>query len=197
MNSLLMNETELRKRIYKVHSNMTARAKPKLWKKGKRKGQVRVPGLDSLPFTREELWHFALGAVGTGVIRCPYCEAIGRPVNLIDLTNCVFDHKSPVKRAGQELTLLETWSLKNIAVCCADCNNTKGDASYDFFIALMAAIEQWDDPRDRTYAHACLRTHGIVLQGFRDDDDAKKKSAAAPDVPTTGTLALRAPREDW
>lgn len=183
----LFDEYALRQRIFNVYHAMTVRARPRLWKTGKRRGKVRIEGLDSLPFTREQLWRHALAHVGTGAIRCPYCEAIGRPANLISLANCVFDHKVPRDYSGQ-------WELDNIFAVCADCNNLKGRLSFPFFVGLMAAIERWDGSgdimiaqRDRANVHACLRTHGVTLQGFRD----KRKPQPAPEPETSGVLALQ------
>lgn len=196
--ALLFDEKAVKARIYKVYSGMKHSAKPKLWKNGRMKGKIRVSGLTVLPFTAEQLWQYALAAIGTGVIRCPYCVEIGRPANLIDLTNCVFDHVVPKNHAGAELSLGEVWSLPNIRVCCADCNNLKGKLSFAFFIGIMAAIDKWEDPRDRDSIFACLRTHGHTLRNFGD----KKKPPLDDDfdgepIPTTGKLALKAPPADW
>lgn len=180
---MLLNETALRKRIAgTLYDHLRTRAKPRRWKSGKRAGAVRVQGIEALPFTREQLWQHALAQVGTGVIRCPYCETIGRPANLIDLTNCVFDHKVPTALGGSH-------ALDNLFAICADCNNLKGKLSYAFFVGLMAAIERWPDETDRKNIHACLRTHGTVM---RLKFDKKKPGAAALEglTPTTGVLAL-------
>jgi 5-methylcytosine-specific restriction endonuclease McrA len=156
----LFDKRELRKRIDKVYSAMKHRAKPKLWKNGKRRGQVRVPGLTKLPFTSEELWEWAVEWVGTTVSRCPYCEQIGRPANLIDLTNVTFDHKIPLGRGG-------TWELHNLIPVCAECNREKGSLSYDYFVHLMRDLDKMADQQDKAYMLKCLRTHGVALQAQR------------------------------
>jgi 5-methylcytosine-specific restriction endonuclease McrA len=158
---MLMDQKAVRERIDTLYRAMKSRAKPKFWKSGKKAGRVRGHGLDSLPFTRDQFWLHALAQVGEGCIRCPYCIAIGRPANLIDLVNCVFDHKVPVARGG-------THTLDNIVAICADCNNCKGKLSYEFFLIVMQAAEQWHDPADRSNFHSCLRTHGVSqrLRGF-------------------------------
>jgi 5-methylcytosine-specific restriction endonuclease McrA len=157
MTTFLMDERALIARIGKVYSAMVIRARPRLWKSGRKRGKVRIPGITSLPFTRDQLWQHALAQVGAGVTRCPYCEAIGRPANLITLANCVLDHRIPVAYGG-------TWTLDNLVAICADCNNCKGKLNYLFFIGIMAAAEKWNDPRDRANLHACLRTHGTVMR---------------------------------
>lgn len=185
---MLMDEKALQERIFAVYRTMKASAKPKLFKRGRKQGQVRIPGLNELPFTRIQLWRHALSQVGESAMRCPYCVAIGRPANIITLANCVFDHKVPKVYAGAELSLREIWSLANIFAVCADCNVLKGKLSYRFFIALMSEIELWDDPRDRDSIYACLRTHGVTLQRYRTD----RKNAAPPEeLPATGVLALQ------
>lgn len=184
----LMDEEALRKRLNVVYAQMRESAKPKLYKNGRHKGHIRIPGIVGLPFTREQFWQEALAQVGPSAVQCPYCVEIGKPANLITLANCVFDHKVPRARAGAELTVAETWSLTNIVAVCRDCNNLKGKLSYPFFIGLMSAIERWDDPRDRDSVYACLRTHGVTLQSFRI---GRKPLAPAEDVPTTGILQLQ------
>ena len=162
----LFDESTLRRRMNLIYTQMRETAKPQYFKNGRRKGQLCVAGIFGLPFTREEFWRHALAQVGSGTLACPYCEAIGRPANLITLADCVFDHKVPtvsrVSRihAGRDLHLQEIWSLPNLVAVCADCNRLKGRASYPFFIGFMAALEAWEDARDRIYMHKCLRTQG-------------------------------------
>lgn len=180
----LFDEKELKRRIYKVYSGMKHSAKPKLFKAGPRQKQIRVPGLTELPFTPEQLWRHALIQVGPGAMRCQYCEAIGKPANVISLATCVFDHKVPKAHAGRELTLVEVWSLPNIFAVCQDCNTLKGDSTYAFFIGHEAALESWKDPRDRSYIRRCLRTHGKVMQGRRDFN----KNKPAPPANEYGTM---------
>ena len=176
----------LRERINAVYSQMQQRAKPKKWKTGKRAGTVRKSGLDGLPFTRQQLWDYAVAVIGpTGAVRCPYCEAIGRPAFVIDLTNIVFDHFIPVSRGG-------TYDLDNIRGCCADCNRIKGELSYEFFVAIMAAVEKWEDARDRSNFHACLRTHGVSVN-LRFKGKPKEAAAPPPDFVITAPLPLEDP----
>lgn len=180
---MLFDEAALRKRHFAVYSRILQRAKPKLWKSGRCKGRVRVPGITSLPFTREEFWQHALKLVGEGCIRCPYCVEIGRPANLIDLTNCVWDHVVPIARGGPH-------TLDNLRPCCQQCNTEKGKFSYEFFVGLVAAIEQWPDPVDRSNALACLRTHGEVIRMRFDHKNSPVPADDSPD-PTSGNLALQ------
>lgn len=181
---MLMNEKALRARIDAVYGKMRQRAKSVLWKTGKRAGKVRRQGIDGLPFTRQQLWDYAVAAIGpTGITRCPYCEAIGRPAFLIDLTNLVFDHIVPLTHGGD-------WSLRNLKVCCEDCNRCKGNLTLEFFIAVMSEVEKWHDPRDRSSFHACLRTHGISqrLRGFHGKPPNEVTTPLV--IPTTAELAL-------
>jgi 5-methylcytosine-specific restriction endonuclease McrA len=187
--TMLMDEKALRARINAVYRTMQTRAKPKLFKSERKKNQVRVPGLERLPFTREQLWSATFNLLGPGATLCTYCVAIGRNATPISLSNCVFDHKVPVTQAGAELTLEQVWSLSNIVPVCADCNTQKGKMSYPFFVGLLANIERWPDERDRKYLYACLRTHGVVLQGFRGKKP-DPKAAGFLDVETTDMLAL-------
>lgn len=181
----LFDKRELRRRIDKVYSAMKQRAKPKLWKNGKKAGHVRVDGLLNLPFTSQELWDWAVEWLGTGVIRCPYCEQIGRPANLIDLTNCVFDHKVPLLLGG-------TWELHNLIPICADCNNIKGSMSYEFFIILMRELDKLVDLRDRGYVIRCLRTHGLSQQFQR----SKHAPAGNQQSTQPGSLLLALDTDD-
>jgi hypothetical protein len=181
-----MDEAALKSRCNKARYDILRRAKPRLWKSGARKGTVRTLGITELSFTSAQLWERALYQVGTGAMPCPYCVSTGRPANIITLANYVWDHKVPVTHGG-------THDLDNLFCVCEDCNRLKGSMSYDFFVALISEIEKWDDPRDRTYLYACLRTHGKVIKGFGKPPG--KKEAAPPEVlPTTGTLALL---ENW
>ena len=152
---ILMNEQALRDRCTKARYDILRRAKPRYWKTGKRKGLVRVPGIDKLPFTSDDLWQRAIAQVGTGATKCPYCVAIGRPAFIITLANYVWDHKVPVARGG-------THTLDNLFAVCEDCNRLKGSMSYRFFIVLMHWIEIWENPLDRSYVQSCLRTHGVT-----------------------------------
>lgn len=185
---MLFDQKKLRARCNKQYDDIKKRARPRHWRSGRRKGHVRVPGLESLPFTKEQLWQRALEQVGTGVRQCPYCVAIGRPANLIDLSNFVWDHFEPIARVG-----LLAHTLENLHACCADCNNCKGYLTYDFFIGLMAAIEEWPDQRDRTNMHMCLRTHGVTMR-MRFPGKPKEAVVSVPEAPSTIALALK---EDW
>lgn len=178
--TLLMDEAALRARCTKARYDILRRAKTRYWKSGKRKGKVRLLGINELDFTSADLWQRALAQVGAGAIRCPYCVAIGRPPNIITLANYVWDHKVPVTHGGSH-------TLDNLFAICDDCNRCKGSMTYEFFIVLMRAVENWRDQKDRSYLHACLRTHGKVVKGF---GGGKKSAEAASDVATTGTLAL-------
>lgn len=178
--TMLMDETALKARCNKARYDILRRAKSKLWKSGKRKGMVRKEGITELTFTSAQLWERALQQVGPGAIACPYCTAVGRPAFIITLANYVWDHKVPVTHGGQPV-------LENLFAVCPDCNKCKGSMSYTFFIALMAAIEKWEDAKDRSYLHACLRTHGKVISGF---GRGKNKEASDPEVVTTGNLPL-------
>jgi hypothetical protein len=177
---MLMDQKALRKRINAVYSRMQQRARPRYWKRGRNAGKLRVPGLEVLSFTADDLWAKAVEMIGpSGVTQCYYCRAIGRPAFPIDLANIVFDHYEPLSRGG-------SWDLDNIRGCCEVCNREKGEFSFGFFVAISQLAEK-ADPKDRTYLGACLRTHGIAHQGFRD----KRKAAEEPSVPVTGSLALQ------
>jgi 5-methylcytosine-specific restriction endonuclease McrA len=180
---MLMDEAALRERCNKARYDILRRAKPVLWKSGKRQGKVKRPGITKLEFTSQDLWQHALRQVGSGARQCPYCLAIGRPAFLITLANYVWDHKIPLAAGG-------TSTLDNLLAVCEDCNRLKGDLSYDFFVAVMAAVEKWDDPRDRSIFHNCLRTHGRIQ---RMRFEVKKKPEEVVNnqpPPTTKMLPL-------
>lgn len=181
---MLMDERALKERCSKARYDILRRAKPVKWKSGKREGKVKRPGIDRLSFSTEELWQHALRQVGDGVKQCPYCVEIGRPAHLITLANYQWDHKIPAARGG-------THTLDNLFAVCEDCNRCKGHLTYEFFIAIMAAVEKWPDPGDRSSFHACLRTHGISqrLRGFHGKP--KPEVPPPPPLPTTGRLALQ------
>lgn len=176
---MLQNEAALKQRIYSVYRAMKKRAEPKYWKSGKRAGRVRIPGLEQLPFTKEQLWAHALNQVGESGIICPYCTEIGRRANVITLATLVFDHQIPLWNGG-------TWELSNLHACCADCNLLKGKLTYQTFIVVMQFIEGLAEPRDRSSLYSCLRSHGVSgrMRGFY-----KPKSAALPQ-PQTDVLRM-------
>lgn len=170
----MMFEAEFRKRVNKTYDNMTARARPRLWKSGKKRGTVRVPGLRCLPFTRDELWAHVRAQIPEGGALCPYCRDYGRST-LIFLDTFVLDHHRPLKHDG-----LASWELSNLVCVCADCNRLKGSMSYSAFIWLMRDYLPSLDPVDQKYITACLRTHGQVLRGF---GPKQKSQAPAPKAP--------------
>lgn len=182
----LVDEKALRLRMDGVYSNMRQRAKPRKFKAGKRAGHIRVPGLDGLPFTRQQLWDYAVREIGFGVKLCPYCMAIGRNATPITLESCVFDHKVPVAHGG-------SWELSNLVPVCAQCNNEKGHLTYPFFIALVSAIEQWPDQRDRKAVLSCLRTHGVT-QRIRFEPKAKTAETPPPEDVKIPLLPLK---DNW
>lgn len=169
----MMFEAEYRKRVNQTFSNMTARAKPRLWKNGKKKGQVRVPGLTELPFWRDELWQHVIKQIPEGGALCPYCKDFGRST-VITLADFVLDHHIPLKHGG-------SWHLSNLICVCADCNNLKGSMSYTAFIVLMRDFLPDFDSADRKYITACLRTHGQVMRGW--GSAPKEKALPAPKPP--------------
>ena len=173
-------EAEHRKRISKLYGNLTARARPRLWKSAKKKGQVRIPGLASLPFTRAKLWTHVTAQVPDGGALCPYCSDYGRST-LIYLDTFVLDHHVPVKHGG-----LDCWRLDNLVCVCADCNTIKGSMTYTAFIVLMRDFLPHFDILDRKYITACLRTHGQVMRGF--GAPKKNSSPALQGLPLQRTL---------
>ena len=177
---MLVDIKALRKRLDVVYTQMQQRARPKLWKNGRRAGKVRVPGISSLPFTRQQLWDHVVAQLGFGDAACPYCIDIGRDTNMISLAACVLDHKVPVAHGG-------TWELTNLVAVCADCNNEKGKLSYAFVIGIMANVERWPDKRDRSNLRSCLRTHGVTqrMRGFYG-----KKGEKPQPLPSEPRLAL-------
>lgn len=179
-----MFEAEYRKRVNQTYFNMTSRAKPRLWKKGPKKGKVRVPGLAKLPFWRDELWLHVVKQIPAGGALCPYCKDYGRST-VITLADFVLDHHRPLKHDG-----LASWELSNLICVCADCNNLKGSMSYTAFIVLMRDFLPDFDPLDRKYITACLRTHGQVMRGW--GGTAPKEEA--PTAPKT--LQLQRKLED-
>jgi 5-methylcytosine-specific restriction endonuclease McrA len=170
----MMFEKEHKARVDKLFSNMTARAKPRLWKNGKNKGKVRIPGLTTLPFWPDELWSHVLAQVPDGGALCPYCKDYGRST-LIYLDTFVLDHHRPLKHDG-----LASWELHNLVCVCADCNNIKGSMSYTAFIVLMRDFLPDFDLIDRKYITSCLRTHGQVVRGFAPKPKAKELPAPTP-----------------
>jgi 5-methylcytosine-specific restriction endonuclease McrA len=186
---MLLNEKALRERCNKQYDDMRKRARPRLWKSGRRKGHVRVPGIEQLPFTKDQLWKLALEQVGTGLKLCPYCEEIGKPATPIDLRSFVWDHIEPISRIG-----IAAHRLQNLKAVCADCNNIKGHLSYDFFIGLMRAIEDWTDAEDRKNIVLCLRTHGVTMRLRYPGNNEPQAAAEQETIPSTMPLALK---EDW
>lgn len=174
---MLMNESALRERCNKARYDILRRAKPKFWKSGKRKGQLRTPGITELPFTSGQLWNLAVAQVGEGCVKCPYCVAIGRPANIIDLANYVWDHRVPASRGGAH-------TLDNLFAVCADCNAIKSDLDYDFFIEFMAFLER-AEARDRVIVQASMRSGISKRFSYRG-----KPKQVAEEVPPQTKLSL-------
>jgi 5-methylcytosine-specific restriction endonuclease McrA len=159
-------EAEFRKRVNQTYANMTTRAKPRLWKNGKKKGKVRVPGLASLPFWKDDLWKHVTAQIPEGGALCPYCKDYGRST-LIYLDTFVLDHHIPIKLLATGLyTREQLWALSNLVCVCADCNTVKGSMSYTAFIVLMRDFLPDFEPSDQKYIVSCLRTHGLVMRGW-------------------------------
>lgn len=154
----MLLEAEFRKRSNNTYDNMTKRARPKLWKTGKNRGKVRVPGLSALPFWKDDLWSHVRAQIPEGGALCPYCKDYGRQTTIF-LDTYVLDHHVPLKHGG-------SWDLANLICVCADCNNVKGSMSYTAFIVLMRDFIPDFNPIDQKYIVACLRTHGQVIRGF-------------------------------
>lgn len=154
----MMFEAAYRKRVNQTYQNMTARAKPRVWKNGKNKGKVRIPGLASLPFWPDELWAHVIKQVPAGGALCPYCLDLNRQT-VIFLDTFVLDHHVPLKHGG-------SWELGNLVCICQQCNTTKGSMSYTAYIVLLRDFLPDLDPLDQKYITACLRTHGTVMRGW-------------------------------
>lgn len=186
-NPTLFDEKALRKRLDVVYGQMRQRAKPRVWKTGKRAGSVRVSGIIGLPFSRDQFWAHALRLIGPSGVFCPYCAAYGnRKPHFITLADCVFDHKIPFTHGGN-------WDIHNLVPVCSDCNHLKGHLSYEFFVGLMTAIERWDDSRDRAAIHKCMRTHGVTmrLRFLGKKDVATTAALEAPEVVAAPMLPLK------
>lgn len=189
---MILNEEKLRDRIGTLYYAMATRAKPKLFKRGKKTGKVRKEGLKKLPFDKHELFDHVLKQIGAGSARCQYCLAVGRPANVIDMLNCVLDHKEPVDTSG-----LAAWDLENVFAICADCNNLKGGFTYDFFIDVMMEIEKMDPTsHDRMLLIKCLRTHGVAQQ-FQRSKGNTESSGTVVILPKQRGLALADPYDDF
>lgn len=86
-------------------------------------------GSGDLGYTMEQLRAVVKEALDEHHL-CPYCHG--------PLTTKTFsiDHADPVSRGG-------THTLDNLVVCCADCNNAKGDMTDREFTDLMAVMFDW------------------------------------------------------
>lgn len=188
---VLMNEAQVYARIAGLYDAMLRRCRPQYWKGGKAKGRLRRFGIEALPFSRRELFNHVYAQVGPGLIPCPYCAAIGKPTNLIDLRNCVLDHKVPLDALQSDRDIPTIFALDNIVAVCADCNNLKGKLSYIFFVALLTNVYQWPNPRDRNHIFACLRTHGVSMRrGFGRE---KRPQQDSPGPPAPKQLVIEEP----
>ena len=156
--TMCITEKALRKRVSDVYRQMKKRAQPKRWKTGRNAGNIRVQGIESLPFTREQLWDHMIAQIGPDSTPCRYCLSTGRlKPNLITMKACVIDHYVSVKQGGE-------YTLDNLHCVCADCNNLKGDISFLSFITIMRISYTWENAKDRASLHACMRTHGVVMR---------------------------------
>lgn len=198
---MFIEEKRLREMMAKRHSNMQTKARPRPYKSGRMKGQLRKPGLDRLPFTPEDLWKHVYKQVGPGAIPCPYCVIICKPVTMIDLISCELDHKIPHERGTSKEELLKIHSLDNIVAVCRECNGYKGPLSYEFFIALMSEVYKWEDERDRKNLLLCLKTHGKVRRSWGDKGKKKDEVAVSHEplkLDLSGfTKGVEARIEDW
>lgn len=188
----------IRAKFQALYTKLGIRAKPKFWKSGRNAGKVRVQGIEALPFTKEELIEHVFSQIGSGTIQCPYCVAIGRPANLLDLSNFVMDHHKPVARGG-------SWFLENLIAVCDDCNNCKGKLSYAFFIAAMKLAYSTVDTIDRNNFMMCLRSHGATMRARffpqKKADEKKAFESTAPPPPNRPNparpMSLGFDKNDW
>jgi len=159
---MLLQHKAMMTRTRQAFENMEKRFGPKIWKSGKRMGQLKDPGRE-LPFTLEEFREWVCTAVANGV-RCHYCPTF------IDMRTFVVDHSMPVTRGG-------SLGLENLQCICADCNSQKSDLNDPEYVALNRALHLLGPVIEKSVRKR-LRTAGMAgrLRWF----PGNKKPPAAP-----------------
>jgi hypothetical protein len=117
-----LQENAFADRTSSIHGGMNGRLKERKNKKG-----VIIRIGRRVPFTLEEFRVWVKREIGSGCTGCLYC---GTP---IDYINFVVDHRHPIARGGD-------LGLENLDLCCAECNNAKGNLTGSEFHALRVFL---------------------------------------------------------
>ena len=139
-------------------------AAARYWKSGKRKGTVRVPARP-IHFTEQDLLRWLWRSVGLNAIPCPGCST---PIDILSLT---IDHKTPRAMGG-------TFELDNMQIICRDCNERKGEVSFEGFEKLMNFIRRELAPVDQaTLLNRLKAAHHGAAQRFNRPKGKPKSNA--------------------
>ena len=85
-----------------------------------------------LPFTLADLRQWIQAQMPKTHGQCTYCS------KWIDFADFSLDHSVPASRGG-------TLELSNLAICCDECNRTKGRLTGSEFTAFLRALETWPE----------------------------------------------------
>lgn len=156
----MISERDFNDATARKRNKMRARLGEKLWKSGKRAGQVRRHG-QQLPFTLAEFRAWVMERIGMGQAPCYYCP------RMIDVRNFQPDHYEPLELGGGH-------GLENLRVACEDCNRIKGAMPPQDFIALMEFLDTRLSQRGRDDVKKRLRSGAMGLR-LRHQGVAPKK----------------------
>ena len=154
----MISSTQFDKRVKALYASQKKMAAPKKWKSGKRAGQIRVPGMP-VEFSEAQLKKVLMERVGFNVILCPFpfCKV---PIDIISLT---LDHVVPRMLGGG-------FTLSNMQICCANCNQMKGQISDHGFRMILTFAQKALDPYDFNTLMSRLKaaSAGSGQRFFRD-----------------------------
>jgi hypothetical protein len=148
---------------------MRSRLKEKVWKSGKRAGQVRVEKRE-MPFTLEQFRRW-LEVTLEDEPHCVYC---GDPINIMTISP---DHAVPMSRGG-------SLALANLRGCCGPDNATKGNLLPGEYKALIAGLKTFSEAGRNDVLR---RLRGAAVHFHHK---AKPAATVAPKQPVEGTLAF-------
>jgi len=168
---MLLGHKAMMARTAQGYKDMTKRFGPKCFASGPRKGQLRHAGR-TLPFSLEEFRDRVCDDLSVPR-KCGNDNQIWNCRTMLTFENYVIDHALPVSRGGGI-------GLDNLQLICADCNNVKGDLTWEEYLELRRWLTTCT-PHIEKSVLSRLRTVGSALQMRRVAwARGNKKPPAAP-----------------
>lgn len=154
-----------------LYAGTKSRIKQKVWKSGKRSGEVRVEKRE-IPYTLPQFKAW-LKVVLEDTPHCEYCGSA------ISITTISPDHRVPLARGG-------TLELRNLGGACDVCNRCKGKLLPGEFKSLLGLLQQLPEAA-RSDIAGRLKAGSM---GVRLRFGPKKQ-----EIKANGVLAIPAPRQ--